>query len=78
LKNLLILTTITSLDALAVGFGFSLLNVNFLRLSLVVPIVGAMGYLGLKAGGKLSQKFPNVMKKVAGVVLILIGVAQLL
>ena len=78
-KNISFLSFITSLDALAIGFTFALLNVSILLPNIVIAfVVGIMTLLGLFIGGKLSEKFPNRMKIIAGIVLILIGMWQLL
>jgi putative Mn2+ efflux pump MntP len=78
-KNILFLSFVTSLDALAIGFSFALLNISILLPNIIISVVvGIMTILGLLTGGKLSEKFPDRMKIVAGIVLILIGLYQLL
>jgi putative Mn2+ efflux pump MntP len=78
-RNIIFLSLITSLDALAIGFSFALLNISILIPSIVISVVvGLFSLLGFFAGGKLSKKFPDKMKIIAGIVLILIGLRQLL
>jgi putative Mn2+ efflux pump MntP len=82
IKNILFLGFITSLDALAIGFSFALLNVEspWFYKSILIPnivisvVVAIMALVGVLAGGKLSEKFPDKMKIIAGIILILIGV----
>jgi len=79
LKNLFFLSFITSLDALAIGFSFALFNISILIPNIVISIVvGIMTLIGVLVGGKLSKKFPNIMKIIAGIVLILIGLLKVL
>ena len=78
-RNILFLSFITSLDALAIGFSFALLNTFIIIPNIVITIVvGIMTLIGIFAGGKLSEKFPNKMKIIAGIILILIGIFQVL
>lgn len=74
---LIILSVATSIDALAVGFTFSLLKVSVWIPAVIIGIVSILfSIVGLKIGkelGKLSSvdKYAEIM---GGVVLILIGV----
>lgn len=78
-RNILSLSFITSLDALAIGFSFALLHINILLPNIIISfIVGIMSLLGIFIGGKLQERFPNKMKFIAGVILIIIGLLQLL
>jgi len=78
-KNIFLLSFITSLDALAIGFSFALLNVSIYIPNIVISVVvGLMTLIGLFAGKKLSNRFPYRMKIIAGIILVLIGIYQLL
>ncbi len=72
---LLTLSVATSIDALAVGLGFS-----FLRISIVVPaiIIGVVTFLlcflGVYLGGKLGRFLSNRVEILGGVILIAIGI----
>jgi len=78
-RNIFFLVFITSLDALAIGFSFALLNITILLPNIVIAVVvGIMSLLGLLTGGKLNKKLPNKIKFIAGIILILIGLRQLL
>jgi len=78
-RNMLFLSFITSLDALAVGFSFALLHIDILLPNILISsVVGIMALVGVFAGEKLSKRLPNRMKIIAGIILILIGILQLL
>lgn len=78
-RNTIMLGVFTGMDALAVGFSFALMSVNVWIPNIVITlVVGIMAFTGLLLGDKLGCKFPNVMKFVAGIVLIAIGVLTVL
>jgi putative Mn2+ efflux pump MntP len=72
---LLTLSVATSIDALAVGLGFS-----FLRISIVLPamVIGAvaflLSFLGVYLGGKLGRFLRNRAEILGGLILIAIGI----
>jgi putative Mn2+ efflux pump MntP len=73
------LSVATSIDALAVGISFAMLDVTIWLPSLVIGIVAAgMTILGLKIGVKLGARFGPRMEILGGVVLIAIGIRILL
>ncbi|MCL2040210.1 MAG: manganese efflux pump MntP family protein [Bacteroidetes bacterium] len=77
-RNILTLSLITSLDALAIGFSFALLHINILIPNVIISVVvGIMSLLGIFVGGKLSKMFSKIMKIIAGIILIIIGLLQL-
>lgn len=79
LKNMLFLGLITSLDALAIGVTFALAKDSIWMPCITTSIVIAiMTFLGIISGKKLSENFPNKIRIVAGIVLILIGVSVVL
>ena len=78
-KTLLLQAVATSIDALAVGISFALLDVNILWASIVIGVVAFVaavigGLLGNSLGGFLGKK----AEFAGGVVLILIGLKILL
>jgi len=76
---LLVLSVATSIDALAVGFGFA-----FLRVSIVMPVVViglvtfVLSLVGTAVGHNLGHFFEKRIEAVGGLVLIAIGVKILL
>lgn len=76
---LLILAIATSIDALAVGLGFSVLSIS---ISLPVILIGVitffMSFVGVLIGDKLGQLFANKVEIVGGCILIFIGLKILL
>ena len=79
LNTLMMLSLATSIDALAVGLSFALLNVNIITPVLIIGVVTfAMSLAGFTAGKKVGSLFENNMEKAAGVILILIGIKILI
>ncbi|OQY33477.1 MAG: hypothetical protein B6241_07905 [Spirochaetaceae bacterium 4572_59] len=79
IRNLLILAVATSIDALAVGISFSLLDYSIIREATLIAITTfIISYIGVRAGHKLSHIFGERMESVGGAVLILIGLKILL
>jgi len=76
---LVMVSVATSIDALAVGLGLALINVNILQASLVIGIVAsALSVVGLLAGGVLGEKFGKRMEILGGLILIGIGIRILI
>jgi putative Mn2+ efflux pump MntP len=78
-KYLVMLSLATSLDALAVGIGFSLMEGNILTASLIIAVVSFMlsltgGFLGKTLGTAFGKK----MEIVGGAILISIGLRILI
>ena len=75
LKELILLSIATSIDALAIGITFSFLSVN---ISVAVLLIGftafALSFAGVIAGNKLKFKQANKTELIGGIILILIGV----
>lgn len=79
LNTLLMLSVATSIDALAVGLSFALLNVNIITPVLIIGIVTfAMSLAGFTIGKRVGSLFENNMEKAAGIILILIGIKILI
>jgi putative Mn2+ efflux pump MntP len=73
--RLLVLSVATSIDALAVGVSFALMEVNILLASGIVGFVTfAICVFGVMAGKRLGDKFRKKAMIFGGVVLCLIGV----
>lgn len=72
--TLIILSFATSIDALAVGFSFGIINSDIILPSIVIGIVASlMSLLGIKLGEKMSIKFGDSISIAGGIILIFIG-----
>ncbi|MGL5718155.1 MAG: manganese efflux pump MntP family protein [Paraclostridium sp.] len=74
LKELLVLSVATSIDALAVGVSFAFLNVS------IIPVVSSIGiitflmcFVGVLIGKKIGPVLKNYAEIVGGIILIFIG-----
>ncbi len=77
-KRLLLLSVATSIDALAVGLSFALLEVKILMPSLIIAGVTLLfSMTGVKAGHGLKKILGRKVEIAGGIILILIG-AQIL
>jgi putative Mn2+ efflux pump MntP len=77
--NLVIVSVATSLDALAIGISFAMLNTNIWYPSLIIGIVTAsLSVIGVQVGNKLGLKFGKKMEILGGIILILIGIRILI
>ena len=73
--SLVSLSIATSIDALAVGISFSMLDVVMWQASAVIGVVaGAMTVLGMALGVRLGDRLGKRMEMVGGLVLIGIGI----
>jgi putative Mn2+ efflux pump MntP len=69
----------TSMDALAVGFSFALMDVPLIPASTVIGLVAfALSGLGVALGKKAGQLFRKRAERIGGVVLIAIGLQLLI
>lgn len=65
----------TSIDALVVGFSFSLVEVPIIIPSLIIFIItAAMSFVGVELGNKLSKYLDKRFEAVGGIVIIIIGI----
>ncbi len=72
--TMVMLSVATSIDALAVGLSFSMLEVNIWYPSIMIGIITAfMSFLSIKVGIRLGILFGKRMTVAGGVVLIFIG-----
>lgn len=80
IRELLILAVATSIDALAVGITFALLQDTNIVLSvtLIGVITFALSFAGVLIGNKFGNKFEKKAQLAGGIILILIGAKILL
>ena len=77
--SLVTLSVATSIDALAIGFGLAMLQVNIWYPSVIIGVVtAALSLVGLALGKRLGRALGKRMELVGGVILILIGVKILI
>lgn len=79
IKELLILSVATSIDALAVGITFAFLQV---KISLAAAVIGTttfvLSFAGVVIGNKFGSRYKNKAELAGGVILIIMGVKILL
>ena len=74
-KDMLPLSIATSIDALAVGLSFTLLDVKIIPASLLIGAVTlCICMAGVKIGSAAGERFKSPAELAGGVILILIGV----
>lgn len=72
---LVLLALATSIDALAIGVSFAMLDILILRAICVIGgVTFVMSCLGVYVGDKVGHLFENRLECIAGVVLLLIGI----
>ena len=77
--TLVMLSIATSIDALAVGLSFAMLQVKIWYPSVIIGLVAAgMTVIGMRIGGRLGKRFGHRMELIGGLVLIGIGVKILI
>lgn len=77
--SLVLLSVATSIDALGVGFGLGVLGQGLFYVAVCIGITaGAMTWLAMKLGNKLSERFAQRMEIIGGVILILIAFKMIL
>lgn len=78
-KNMLILSIATSIDALAVGISFALLNINIYSAVISIAVITFLfSILGVFIGFKFGSKYKSKSEVLGGVILIVIGLKILL
>lgn len=76
---LLMLSVATSIDALAVGFGFALLDVSIVTPVVIIGITTfVLSFVGTFLGTRLGHIFENKIQIVGGLILIGIGIKILI
>lgn len=79
LSILLIFSVATSIDALAVGISFSLIQVSILTPIIIIGIITfTMSFIGVYIGDKFGHLFENKIEILGGIILIIIGLKILL
>ncbi len=77
--TLLVLSVVTSLDALAVGFSFALMRDSILIPVLVIGLVTfTLSLVGMAIGERLGHFFERKIEALGGLILVAIGVKILL
>lgn len=75
LKNILILSVATSIDALAVGITFAFLNVNIVEPIFIIGVVTLLiSFIGVVIGNKFGSKIGGKSELLGGIILCLIGI----
>lgn len=78
-RELFALAIATSIDALAVGIGFSFLQINIAEATLIIGITTfCLSIIGVVVGNRFGARFEKPAQIVGGVVLIVIGLKILL
>ncbi|WP_313756829.1 sporulation membrane protein YtaF [Tissierella sp.] len=78
-KEALYLATALSLDSLAVGFGSSLGNINYLQVIGLSLIIGMLSiWSGLFIGKKIVEKTKINLSWLSGIILIILGLLKLI
>lgn len=79
IRTMLMLAIATSIDALAMGVSFAILNVNiFIAISIIGVVTLSLSMIGLKIGKIVGNKFKQSAELIGGIVLILLGIKILL
>ena len=80
ISELLILSVATSIDALAVGIAFAMLNdINILVSTLIIGVTTfVLSFGGVLAGNKFGSVYKNKAEVAGGIILIILGVKILL
>ncbi|NMA69784.1 MAG: hypothetical protein GX958_10235, partial [Desulfitobacterium sp.] len=79
LKETLLLSLATSIDAFAVGITFAFLDVNiFLAITLIGITTFICSFIGVKIGNVFGECYKSKAELAGGVILILIGTKILL
>lgn len=79
LKELLILSIATSIDALAAGVTFAFLNISIVIPIILIGIITfGLSFIGVFIGKKIGHLFESKIEMVGGVILIVIGFKILL
>lgn len=75
IKVLLTLSVATSIDAMAVGISYALIEMQVLVPAIIIGLVSlAFAYAGGMFGGRLGEKFGKRMEIVGGLILIGLGI----
>lgn len=79
IKDILILSVATSIDAFAVGITFAFLNTPILLPIIIIGLVTfGLSFIGVYIGKKVGHLFENKIEILGGLILIAIGFKILL
>ena len=79
IKEMIPLSIATSIDALAVGITFSILEINMIKVIIIIGIITLLlSIIGTKLGYSFGNKYKDKSKILGGVILIIIGIKILL
>lgn len=74
-QKMVLLAIATSIDALAVGVTFAVLNVNiFIATSLIGIFTFLLSAIGVKIGNVFGEKYKTKAELVGGIILIMLGI----
>ncbi len=74
-KTMSLLAIATSIDALAVGITFALLDINLILSVLLIGIITfLLSIIGVKIGNKFGVKYKSKAEAMGGLILILLGI----
>jgi len=74
MKNILVISLATSIDALAVGISFGLLKINICIASLIIGFITfIVSIVGVLLGNKIGEKYAEKSEIIGGIILILLG-----
>jgi len=78
-KELVVLSLATSIDALAVGITFAFLNVNIVPSVLLIGVITfVLSFVGVTVGNHFGMKLKKKAELAGGIILIMIGLKILL
>ena len=76
---MILLSIATSIDALAVGITFSVLEINIIASILIITIITFINcFIGTIIGNKIGNKINKLAKIIGGLILIAIGLKILI
>ena len=79
IKTMIPLAIATSIDALAVGISFAMLNVNIISSSIIIGITSfILSFIGVFIGSIFKSKLSKNYGLIGGLVLILLAIKMLL
>lgn len=79
IKNMLMLSLATSIDALAIGVTFAFLHVKIIpAISIIGITTFVISFVGVKIGNVFGEKYKAKAEIIGGVILILMGIKILL
>lgn len=74
-RSLIMFAIATSIDALAIGTGFAILNINITSTALIIGLITfALSFIGVQVGRRFGHLVGNKAEMIGGTLLILIGI----